>query len=273
MKKVLFSAFFLLICTIIGAQNEDFYRNSLDLSGGMAFADTKIHEHDGATAFGKGGAGSLRYTRYFSENWGAFIQYECEGSSLNKKSYYTKLDELDGGKYTYNAFKTLSTCPGLVHDGFFLGGVYRFDVERWSFRPYAAMGYANAYLRVNRYYRTDKYGKREAVIVAPSEDDTAYSIMRPAFAGKLGIQFKYKLMRHFNIGADIDLTAYAAKQCYTAKVYKTEKIDPTVGSVVLGVLTLNLMEDYNRTELLSTTCSTDVLPPTASIRFTLGWDF
>ena len=273
MKNFLVSTFFVLLCTSLWAQEKDFFKNSIDVAGGIASAPTRMHEHDGVTAWGKGGAGSLRYTRYFNGNWGAFLQYELEGSSLDKKSYYSELDKLDGGKYTYNAFKTLSTCPGLVHEGFFLGGVYRFDVERWNLRPYAGVGYASAYLRVNRYYRTDNDGKREAVIVAPSKDDDAYSIMRPVLAGKLGIQFKYKLRKHFNIGVDLDLTAYASGNLYTTKVYKTEKIDPTVGGVILDILTLNLTEDYKRTELLSTKYSSKILPPAASIKFTLGWDF
>lgn len=270
MKKVLIPAFFMLLCSTIWAQSKDFYKNSIDIAGGLAFAPVRIHEHEGVTTLGKGAEGSLRYTRYFDEHRGAFIQFELAGTSLNKESYYAKLGELDLNQYSYNAFKTLSTCPGVSHDGVFLGGTYRLDLGRCSIRPYVGIGYAEAYLHVNRYYRTDKDGTREAVIVAPSKNENSYSIMRLVLAGKCGLQVKYTIGRYFNIGADLNLTAFAARNRYTVKVYKTEKREP---NIVGELLTLGMAEDYSRTEVLSTTYSKRLIPPSAALKFNLGWDF
>ena len=269
MKKLVFTVIFALLSLSIWAQKTDFYRNSLETAGGISYAPTRIHEHNGVTAFGKGAAASWRYTRYFDEKWGAFLQVELAGTSLNRESYFNKLDKLDGGKYKYYPFKISYICPGVVYDGIFLGGTYRYNMDRWSFRPYAGIGYADAYLRINKYYREDKNGDMEAVMTVPSEDEDA-SFITPVLAGKLGMQFKYRLTRHFHMGADIDMTAFACRHRYVSNIYKAEPRDP---NLILYILTLGLLEEYSCTDLVERVYSTDIIPPTVSLKLTFGWDF
>ena len=277
MKRVLLMFSFIVFYTASWAQKEnDFKKNAIDIGTGATMSYVNLFEHDGQKAFSAGINFSLRYTRFFDRHWGAFIQGDASSNSASRNAYFGKVRSLDGNLYTYNWFKTGSTTQGSSHIGIFAGTVYRFDAGRWSFRPRIGIGASGYGLNRSNYYRTPSISSstdRQAVLILPSEDENKRSFTRTLAAGKIGMQFKYSITDHFYLGADIDLTVFMARHEYIARIYETKKKEQDLGSVIAGLLTLGLMEDYERTDLVSETKTNALLPPIASISFSLGWDF
>lgn len=280
MKKFYFTGLLMLLCLSSTAQkNSGIRMNAIDLGTGATLAYVNIYEHPGVKTFSTGIDFSLRYTRFFDAHWGAFVQGGLSYNSAPRKTYFNKVDALDGNRYTYNWFKTGSTTQGRSYLGGFIGGVYRLDINRWSLRPRLGIGAAEYYLQRSRYYITPKSGDdaaRQAVLILPDKNEDNASISRTLAAGKAGMQFMYSITDYFHLGLDIDLTFFISRHEYTVRKYDTKKKDRDINDAIGAILTMGLStlsEDYERTDMVSETRANTLVPPVASIKFSLGWDF
>lgn len=279
MKRIILISTFATICASIFAQNIEPAKNTIDMGTGATLGTVKIFEHKGQEAFATGIDFSLRYTRFLDRNWGAFVQGDLAYNSVPRNTYFGKVSTLDANRYTYNWFKTGSTTQGRSYTGLFAGGVFRYDIKRWSLRPRIGMGAAWYNMKYSRYYRTPVNGddtERQAILVLPSEDEGKASLIRTIPAGKVGMQFKYSITDYFHLGADIDFTLFMSRHEYTVRTYSTKKKEQGLDDVIAGLLTLGLStlsEDYMTTDLISETHTDALLAPITSINFSLGWDF
>ena len=272
----------LLFCiTAIYGQDKKSTMNTIDFGSGMTFSSVNINEHPGKTIRSNGADISLRYTRFFNEHWGAYIEGEYEYNTVKRSRYFGKVKSLDNGTYKYNWFKTGATTPELSFPGIFAGCVYRYDINRWSLRPRVGIGMTDMLFEKSRYYRPpvkETDAERQAVMIHPAATDKeGEDFSRILAACKAGMQFNYSLSRHFHIGADLDLTIFMQRHEYTTRIYNTQKEEgiKDVGSAIIGILLMTPLwkEDYKRTELVSEQKTNCYLHPIASVRFVLGWDF
>lgn len=145
--------------------------NSLEFSmgGTRNFQNYDRLPDHGLSQIGHGTNGfeiSARYTRFFTKHWGTFFHL---GSSLMWLSGTSYEDEL------YNIYNTkegtekvppfcISTddyTVGTTYGTILLGAVYRYDVERWSFRPSLGLGMRRQHTRSETSHTLTRYGEDE----------------------------------------------------------------------------------------------------------------
>lgn len=259
-------AFLSNCCLSMGVEKQ--FRNSIDWGTGLSMGPVGMYEYPGESIFAKGIDFSMRYTRFIDDNWGVFLEGDISYNSASRKSYFGKLDRLDGGRYTYSLFKLGNSTQGRFVSGAYVGGVYRHDINRWSFRPRVGFGMAGYQYQRNRYYRTEG-GSTQAVLILPSNEESNgvnYNIP----AGKIGLQTNYFVTERFYLAVDMDLTIFLSHHVYRQRVYNTEKREM---NAIGTIITLGLMENYERTDLVSSTRINTSTPPMGAVRFTIGWDF
>lgn len=282
MKRYLLLALLSLMAVTAGAQKYEFSRNAIDIGMGATLSCVDMPEFNGKKAFATGFDFGLRYSRYFTREWGAFLQGEAKGNAAPSSLYFNKLGRLENNLYSYEGFKTGRESPGRSYSGIFAGGVYRCELGRWSFIPRVGFGVAS-YRSINyRYYRIPVYGdenERQAVIVGHYDEEFAHCYRRVLPAVKAGVQFKYAVGEHFNIGADVDLTMFMSSYECDARTYNTS-YDPVVKDMVSAILNILLFmfpsiitEDYKTTDLVNESHVRNIIPPVSSVQFSIGWDF
>jgi hypothetical protein len=87
-------------------------------------------------------------------------------------------------------FKTGPESPGRLFYGIFAGGVYKYDIGRWSFIPRVGLGVTEYHSKNSRYYRIHANGegnKRQAVIVGRYDGEYVSSDSRVLPAIKAGM--------------------------------------------------------------------------------------
>lgn len=263
-------AFLSNCCLSMGAEKQ--FRNSIDWGTGLSMGPVGMYEYPGESVFAKGIDFSMRYTRFIDDNWGVFLEGDISYNSASRKSYFGKLDRLDGGRYTYSLFKLGNSTQGRFVSGAYVGGVYRHDINRWSFRPRVGFGMAGYQYQRNRYYRKETGGDSsspQAILILPSYEEgigAFYTIP----AGKIGLQTNYFVTERFFLALDLDFTIFMSHHVYRQKVYNTEKKENNAAEIIL---TLGLAENYRRTDLVSSTRINTSTPPMGAMRFTIGWDF
>jgi hypothetical protein len=270
MKKLVgFFAFLALMTSstlAMGAERK--YKNSLDWGTGLNMGTVGMYEYPGENVFAKGIDFSMRYTRFIDDSWGLFLEGDISYNSASRSRYFSKLDKLDGGKYTYDRFTLCPSTQGRFVSSAFIGGVYRYDIGNWSFRPRAGFGVAGYLYQRNKYYRTIGTGEgsvTQAVMILPSDDESS-GILYDIPACKLGLQTNYFLTKHFYLALDLDLNIFLSHHVFRQKIYNTEKR----GNSLFDALA---MEDYKRTDLVSRTRINTYTPPMGAVRFTIGFDF
>ena len=282
MKRSLLVALLSVMTVAAGAQKHEFSRNAIDIGMGATFSYIDMPEYMGKKAFATGADFGLRYSRYFTKEWGAFLQGEIKGNSSPSALYFSKLETLENNQYTYEGFKTGPESPGRLFYGIFAGGVYKYDIGRWSFIPRVGLGVTEYHSKNNRYYRIPANGeenKRQAVIIGRYDGEYVSSDSQVLPAIKAGMQFKYAVGEHFNIGADLDLTMFMSNYECAVRTYNTS-YDPVIkdiASVIINMLLFMIpsavIEDYKTTDLVSEIHSHKRIPPVTSVQFSIGWDF
>ncbi len=268
---------FLILAALMASSNlatgaERKYRNTIDWGTGVSMGNLGMYEYDGESVFARGIDVSLRYTRFIDDHWGIFLQGDISYNSASRNAYFGKLDRLDGSIYDYHWFKLCPSTQGRFISGAYIGGVYRLDINRFSFRPRVGFGVPGYQYQRNKYYRTTgtaEEARTQAVMILPSSDETN-GIRYDIPAVKLGLQSNIFATRHFFVALDLDLTVFLSHHVYREKIYNVVKKEP---NFVETLLTLGLSEDYRRTELVSSRRINTYTPPMGAVRFTIGWDF
>lgn len=275
MKSRLTLLLIIITALTVHGQDNGYNKNSIELRTGATLASINMFEHQGNKVSATGLDFSLRYTRYFDRHWGAFLQGDLSSGSARRKTYFEKLDRLDGKRYAYTPFKSGATSPARSHAGMFAGITYRYDINRWSFSPRIGAGAASYYLKQNRYYRTEGEGEdaeRQAVLIMPTEEENTLSIDRTLAGMTAGLLVSCSLTDYFHIGIDFDLTMFLSRHEYHVRIYETKKREQNI--ITDGLLLGSLwMENYTKTDLVHKSSVISAVPSVSSISISLGWDF
>lgn len=244
------------------------YRNSIDWGTGLSVGTVGMYDYPGESVYSRGIDFSMRYTRFINDSWGAFIEGDIAYNSGSRSRYFDRLDELDGGKYTYDRFTFCPAVQGRFVSSTYIGGVYRYDAGRWSFRPRAGFGVADYLYQRNKYYRTTGTGEEsvtQVVMILPSDDESS-GVKYYIPTCKLGLQTNYFLTKHFYLALDLDLNVFLSHHVFRQRIYNTERRGDTWFDALA-------FEDYKLTDLVSSTRINTNTPPMGAVRFTIGFDF
>ena len=105
----------------------------------------------------------LRYSLFFTQHWGAYASIALANypvsagkteQALERDGRYTYINE---ERYSYMCFDNeYDDSGGSNADWYFVGGVYRYDIKRWSFRGRLGIGRGYITPQCATYLRFDK---------------------------------------------------------------------------------------------------------------------
>jgi len=126
--------------------------NSLEITGG-ALASFFTAKGDVKNTIGLAGGGdfSYRYTRFFKNGYGAFIQMGVASFYADEMRYFGAMNKADGEKYLYRSNSSdysIDYSPMLI-----VGGLYSFDFDSFSIRPRIGIGFSD---RDEMYYSYER---------------------------------------------------------------------------------------------------------------------
>lgn len=212
------------------------YNHAIDLQLGTGRNLTNYSElpDQGIGVFGHDSWGfdfTLRYTRFFSHHWGAFLQF---GLLILDTDYYQMEEPLakhfnHGGKEV--RIDDIPICGffgscGSSYDKFQVGAAYRYDLGRWSFRPRLGLGIMRQDVSRSYFYVVDTNTQDTFEEVRLySTNSKGQTVIIPAFAYSPAIQICFSTSSHFYLSAEAEFTGTIGHlyQRTIAKQFRTDE--------------------------------------------------
>lgn len=282
-----FSAIALLLISLsAGAQTANYWKNSLELNGGLAVSRYTITTDIGYATNGiLGWDAGLRYTRFCSDNWGAYIQVNPGRCSSPDIKFYDTLNRADLGTFRYG--------PGYPGYSYIVAPAVVGAVARYYFQDFTLLlraGFGAAYFDPSAYTytreRREGYSGTELVTVDHVANvgwDLDYLIdkdedyfIRNSYA--LGVaNASAQICRYIGykvfLSAEAGLDFYFGQASTRTTVLTANKLYKP--STLLDAISYYLNSDNWKTDIVSSTVftTTQNLRPHLYLQFGIGFNF
>lgn len=235
----------------------------------------------------------LRYSLFFTQHWGAYASIALANypvsagkteQALERDGRYTYINE---ERYDYTCFADeYDDSGGSNADWYFVGGVYRYDLKRWSFRGRLGVGRGYITPQCATYLRFDKSADlskpvnvddvKQIVIDGSSDVKDNWNMKRhhtKTVAVAPSLQVTFTPRHHMFFSAEVGFIRNIGKQSMRIRTFDVKEgpdMDPLsqlTYHMLLGDLWL-YVHQYERTKLVST--ETHRLNPGQFVTFNLG---
>ena len=176
----------------------------------------------------------IRYTRFFSSHWGAFIHLNA--LSLGNEDY--KLEKPLSEYYNHGSKEVrvgnddfecgFGYDNGASYGMHMLGVVYRYDIGRWSFRPHFGIGRIHQHDSTSDFYVVDTStdDKFEWVSLTTVNKMGKRHAHFNAFAYSPSIQITFSPRRHFFFSAEMEWTGTIGHLYQHTKALQCKATEP-----------------------------------------------
>lgn len=235
----------------------------------------------------------LRYSLFFTQHWGAYASIALANypvsagkteQALERDGRYTFINE---ERYDYTCFADeYDDSGGSNADWYFVGGVYRYDLKRWSFRGRLGVGRGYITPQCATYLRFDKSADlskpvnvddvKQIVIDGSSDVKDNWNMKRhhtKTVAVAPSLQVTFTPRHHMFFSAEVGFIGNIGKQSMRIRTFDVKE-DPDMDPLsqltyhmLLGDLWLYVPQ-YERTKIVST--ETHRLNPGQFVTLNLG---
>ena len=188
----------------------------------------------------------LRYSLFFTKHWGAYATMTAAGyptsadateRAMERDGRYTYTNEV---RYDYECFVDDYDDGGSASSLWLMaGGVYRYDIKRWSFRGRLGLGFGDIRPRGAEYIQEDKltsqhrpidakYVKEIAIDGGTSDKSQRFlnHTHNHTFAIAPSLQVTFTPRHHMFFSAEVGFIGNIGKQHMRIRTYNVEMIDP-----------------------------------------------
>lgn len=226
------------------------------------------------TAADRGFDFQMRYSLFFTKHWGAYTSMIAAGypvsadateRAMGRDGRHTYTNEV---RYDYECFvNDYDDGGGASSLWLMAGGVYRYDIKRWSFRGRLGIGVGDIRPRGAVYIQEDNYSSQHRPLDAQyvkeiyidggtSDKSIVYNdhTHNHTFAIAPSLQVTFTPRHHMFFSAEVGLIGNIGKQPMRIRTYNVEKItEEHYHSVLYPIFCPGEYgePEYSRTEMIS----------------------